>query len=117
MVESAASESLSELKGAFASSLVRNNKKIKEDRALVIVESAQIHYKREIEDSELQLKQLKRDREGMLDLSPTTADSLVLASDFDAKAFVTKELDLGIRIRNLEIKLDIARARYKYLFE
>lgn len=110
-------ESLENMKGAFVGSLVRNNKKIREDRAIAIAESAQMIYKREVEDTELRIKQLKREREAMLDLSPTTADSLVLASDFDAKKFVEKDIQLGVSIRNLEITLEIASKRYKHLFE
>lgn len=112
-----ASEVLEEMKGAFVSSLVRNNKKIREDRAIAIAESAQMLYKREIEDTQLQIKQLRRDRDSALDLSPSTADSLVLASDFNAKDFVKKDLAMGIQIRNLEIQLEILEKRYKYLFE
>ena len=107
---------LDEIKGAFVGSLVRNNKKIREDRAIAIAEAAQMIYKREVEDLEMQIKQRKREREAMLDLSPTTADSLVLASDFDAKQFVSKDIQIGIDIRNLEIKLEIANGRYKKLF-
>lgn len=110
-------EGLETLKGAFVSSLVRNNKKIREDRALAIGEDAQMIYKREVEDLELKIKKLRREREAMLDLSPTDAQSLVLASDFDAKAFVDKDLQIGVDLRNLEIKLEIAQARYKHLFE
>ena len=73
-------------------------------------------YKREVEDLQLQIKKLKREREAMLDLSPTSADSLVLASDFDAKAFVDKDLKIGVDLRNLEIKIEIAQARYNHLF-
>lgn len=108
---------LEEMKGAFVDSLVRNNKKIREDRAIAIAEAAQMIYKREVEDTELKIKQLKREREAMLDLSPTTADSLVLASDFDAKTFVNKDIQLGVQIRNLEITLEIAKTRYSHLFE
>lgn len=113
----AAPESLSSMKGAFVGSLVRNNKKIREDRAIAIAEAAQMLYKREVEDTELKIKQKKREREAMLDLSPTTADSLVLASDFDAKQFVNKDIQLGQDIRNLEIILEIAKNRYNHLFE
>lgn len=109
-------ESLESMKGAFVESLIRNNKKIREDRAIAIAEDAQMLYKREIEDTEIKIKQLKRERESMLDLSPTTADSLVLASDFNAKNFVNKDIQLGINIRNLEITLDIAKSRYETLF-
>lgn len=105
------------MKGAFVGSLVRNNKKIREDRAIAIAEAAQMIYKREVEDTEIKIKQLKREREAMLDLSPTTADSLVLASDFDAKAFVEKDIKIGVQIRTLEITLEIAQSRYTNLFE
>ncbi|HMV60768.1 MAG TPA: hypothetical protein PKL69_07450 [Agitococcus sp.] len=102
--------------GAFLLSLKRNNDKIREDRALAIAEDAQLIFKREIEDMAIQLKRLQRERDGLLDLSPTTADSLVLANDFDAKTFVEKDLQLGIQMRNLEIRLEIAKQRYAFLF-
>ncbi|NJM53480.1 MAG: hypothetical protein HC846_08895 [Blastocatellia bacterium] len=102
--------------GAFVESLKRNNAKIREDRAISIAEDAQIIYKREVEDLEIQIKRLKRERDSMLDLSPTTADSLVLATDFDSKDFVNKDIQIGVQIRNLEIKLEIARERYNFLF-
>ncbi len=104
------------LGGAFVDSLKRNNRKIREDRAIQIAETTEMIYKRKVEDIELLIKQLRRDRDNMLDLSPTTADSLVLASDFDARAFVDKELSIGVQIRNLEIQLDIAKTRYEFLF-
>ena len=104
------------LTGAFIDSLKRNNGKIREDRAIAIGESAQMRYKRKIEDLEMELNQLKRDRDNMMDLSPASADSLVLASDFDAQTFVDKDVQIGITIRNLEIQLEIARDRYNHLF-
>lgn len=115
--ETVTTPQLDAFKGAFVESLKRNNRKIREDRAIAIAENAQIIYKRQIEDLELEIKRLGRDRENMLDLSPTTADSLVLASDFDAKDFTNKDLELGVKIRNLEIRLEIAKKRYAHLFE
>lgn len=102
--------------GAFLESLKRNNAKIREDRATAIVEDAQIIYRREVEDLSLMLNKLKREQDNMLDLSPTHADSLVLASDFDAKQYVTKDLEIAVKIRNLTIKLELASKRYEYLF-
>lgn len=102
--------------GAFLDSLQRNNKKIREDRAISIAEDAQVIYKREIEDMRLNVKRLKRERENMLDLSPTNADSLVLATDFNSKEFVEKDIRIGVDIRNLEIKLEIAEKQYTHLF-
>lgn len=102
--------------GAFIESLKRNNSKIRSDRAESISDDAQMIYKREVEDIAVEIRKLKRERENMLDLSPTTTDSLILASDFDSKSFVKKDLDLAVRIRNLEIKLELAEKRYNYLF-
>lgn len=104
------------MKGSFVESLRRNNSKIKQDRAAAIAEDAELIYKREVEDLEMQIRQIKRERNSMLDLSPTNTDSLVLASDFNSKAFVNKDLELGVKMRNLEIKLEIAKARYRELF-
>ena len=102
--------------GAFIDSLKRNNAKIREDRAATIAEDAQLIYKREVEDFALTIKKLRREQENMLDLSPAEATSLVLASDFDSKDYVARDLELAVKIRNLEIKLELARQRYQYLF-
>jgi hypothetical protein len=102
--------------GAFLSSLKRNNKQIRDDRAQAIGEDAQLVYKRTIEDLEMSIKKMKREQENMLDLSPTNAISLVLASDFDAVAYSQKDIDLGVKIRNAEITLEISKKRYEYLF-
>lgn len=104
------------LGGAFFANLNRNNSKIRGDRAIAITEDAQLLYKRELEDMEMKLKRLKRERESMLDLSPASADSLILASDFNAEEFVKKDIKLGIDIRNLQIAIDIARERFEVLF-
>jgi hypothetical protein len=106
-----------EIKGAFMKNLVRNNKKIRDDRAVAIGEAAQLLYRRKVEDTLLDLKQLRREREALIDLSPTTADSLILASDFNAEAFVKRDIDLGVKIRNTEITLEIAQRQYHQLFE
>jgi len=102
--------------GAFIESLKRNNKQIREDRATAISEDTDLIYKRVIEDLDLEIKKMKREQENMLDLSPTNAQSLILASDFSSPDYVTKDIELGIKIRNTEIKLEIAKTRYKYLF-
>lgn len=102
--------------GAFFSSLKRNNRQIRDDRATAIAEDTELVYKRKIEDLELSIKKMKREQENMLDLSPTTTQSLILASDFNSADYVEKDIDLGIKIRNTEITLEIAKKRYQYLF-
>jgi hypothetical protein len=104
------------MKGAFQESLYRNNAKIRKDRADAIIEDAELIYKREIEDLDVEMKRLVREQENMLDLSPTNAMNLTLASDFNSKEYVAKDLEIGVKIRNLEIKLEIARKRFAYLF-
>jgi hypothetical protein len=104
------------LSGAFIGSLKRNNKEIREDRAAAIAEDAQLVYKRKIEDLEISIRKMQREQENMLDLSPATAHSLILASDFNCDDYVSKDIDLGIKIRQAEITLEIARQRYAYLF-
>jgi len=107
---------MSENRGAFFDSLKRNNKQIRDDRATAIAEDTQLVYKRSIEDLDIQIRKMKREQENMLDLSPTNAQSLVLASDFDHNSYVEKDMELGVKIRNTEIKLEIAKVRYEFLF-
>ena len=102
--------------GAFVSSLKRNNKQIRDDRAAAIAEDTELVYKRKIEDIEMEIKKMKRDQESMLDLSPTNAMNLVIASDFNSAVYAEKDVNLGLKIRNSEIELEIAKKRYAYLF-
>lgn len=107
---------LSELKGSFASSLMRNNAKIRNDRALAIAEDAEMLFKREVEDCNTKLKRLRRDLDNMLDLSGNETTKIISASDFDSKEFVRKSLEIGLAIRDEQIKLDILSERYTELF-
>ena len=111
-----AEDTLAGMKGAFVESLTRGSKKIKADRALTIAEGAQLKYKRSIEDMQADLKTLQRQRDNMLDLSPTTSDSLTLAKDFDPDAFVKEDQRIGLQIREYKIRLEEAQARYEILF-
>lgn len=104
------------VEAAFINSLKRNNREIRADRATNISEDTQMEYKREIEDIQVSIKKLSRELENMLDLSPNNTQSLILASNFDSKAFVKKDIEIGLKIRNLEITLEIAKKRYNYLF-
>lgn len=86
------------------------------DRAVAIVEDAELIYGRSIQDLEMEIKRFKRDRENLLDLSPDNAQSLKLASDFDAQAFVMKDQELAMKIRNKNIQLNLAKQAYNELF-
>lgn len=99
----------------FAEILTRNNKQIRDDRAIAIIEDAELEYKRKIENMERDLKVLRRERDAMLDLSPGNSYSLT-PEKFDAALFVKKDLEMGVEIRNQEIQLEIARKKYNDLF-
>lgn len=103
-------------KGAFVDSLTRTASQIRKDRAEVLAEDAEVSYRRHIDDMERDLKRLKRDRRNNLDLSPTDINSLVAGKDFNGEEFVEKDIQAGVKIRNLEVKITIAKERYEYLF-
>jgi len=113
--EAAMSEEV-KVEGIFIASLKRNNKQIRDDRAQAIGEDAQLIYKRKIEDMRVNIRKMARDRENMLDLSPENAMSLKLASDFNAEEYATKDIELGRKIRDAEITLEITEAQYTKLF-
>lgn len=102
--------------GRFAEMLKRNNKQIRDDRAEAISEDCLVIFRRRVEDIQLNIKKMERELDNMIDLSPETAMSLVPAKDFDANAFVEKRLEIGVRLRNEKIKLEIAGTDFGMLF-
>lgn len=102
--------------GLFGETLHRNNKKIRSDRADQIIEGTERTYRRVCEDIAFKMKDLERERNSMLDLSPTDAQSLVLVKDFDNHDFVQRDIDIGLELRKLQIKYEVAVARYELLF-
>lgn len=103
------------LKPRFIESLQRNNDQIREDRARIIREDAELIYRRRVEDIELKIKRLEREQEGLTDVSPLDKNSLTFA-DFQPEAFVQKDIELSLIIRNLNIQLELTRNRFEYLF-
>ncbi|WP_426475468.1 hypothetical protein [Chryseobacterium balustinum] len=99
----------------FIESLQRNNDKIREDRARTIGEDSELIYRRRVEDIELKIKRLKREQEGLIDISPLDKNSLTFA-DFQPEAFVQKDIELSLLIRNLNIQLEVSTKRFEYLF-
>jgi hypothetical protein len=109
-------DELKKAQGKFASSLLRNSSKIKEDRAITIFRNAERFYKRKVEDLEARIQDLETERDSQLDMSPTDINSLVLASDFNAEKFYDTDMKLTLEIREANIKLEEARKRYNELF-
>lgn len=103
-------------KGAFVDSLKRTASQIRSDRAEALGEDAEVAYRRHIEDMKTELKRLQRNRRNSLDLSPNDINSLVAGKDFDGEAFAKGDIQAGVAIRNLKVKIEIAEERYEYLF-
>jgi hypothetical protein len=104
-------------KGEFDIMLKLSNKQIRADRAEGLYESAEMRYGRAMEDIGMEIKELRRKRANMLDLSPTNADSLMLGEDFNAADMVKRDLEIGLKMRELEIKQEILTERYNFLFK
>lgn len=102
--------------GELAQSLIRNSKQIKQDRAEQIAEDSELAYGRRIEDLRRDIKRTQRKRRTMLDMSPDNTYSFIRVDSFDADAFADADMKLGLELRELEIKLEIAESSYVRLF-
>ena len=115
--EVAASEDVIDVAGAFINSLKRNNAKLRDDRAQTIARSVKLKYKRQIEDLESDLIGMQTERTSMLDVGHTSTETILHPRDFKVDDFVTMDINLGVKIRNTQIKLDIARKQFFALFK
>jgi hypothetical protein len=103
--------------GVFVSSLMRDHKTIRRDRAKSIIEDTQTLYKRTVEDILIAISRAQREQNAIIDLSPDTTVSLLPnLKDYDEVKFVKEDLDYSLQIRNLEIQYEVALKRYEYLF-
>lgn len=100
----------------FGQSLKRNNTQIKKDRADELTRSTFIKYKRAVEDLDEEIYRLITDRNNMLDLSPSSIQSLMPAKDFDAGRYLLEDIKLSKEIREKTIIANITRQRCNYLF-
>lgn len=104
--------------GTFKSDLMRTFKQLKESRAENVAEDVETSYKRRIEDLVREIRKCERSRdEIMLALAPETAISnAVVPADFNPENFIGKDLEIGIKLREAIIKLEILATRYEVLF-
>lgn len=102
-------------KGQFAEKLYRPNSQIKKERADEIIEDAEIAYQRRVQDMARDLRNLKRDRDRMIDLSPGTRDTLQFP-DFRGTDFAEAHIKLTKDIYNLEKWVELVTVEYERLF-
>ena len=101
-----------EEEGMFGFNLKRNAKQIREDRADAIIKKAEKKYRREIEDMLDEVESLETEQLGLIDLSPNKATDLMIANDFDDDAYVKKDIQIGMKKREILIEIDIAKEQY-----
>ncbi len=105
-----------EKQGKFGKLLMRSNTKLREDRGAQIVKATPPTHGRRIEDLQEILDNLKVDQDNMLDINPSNTQTIINPSDFESESFVDKDIEIGIKIRNIQIKLNVAQGRYNALF-
>src|SRR5688572_10809899 len=99
----------------FGKMLTRNNKELRDGRALDLLEGIELEYKREIENMERDLKVMRRNREQTLDMAPSKSFELTVDAK-DSAAFVKKDIETGVTIKQLELKLEVAKKQYDEMF-
>jgi hypothetical protein len=92
------------------------DKNDRSDRAPATFKQAKLVYKREIKNLELSIRQLKREQEKIADHPLTDDQASEIASAIDSGAYVSKEVQLGVKIRDLETILKLAKKRFQFLF-
>ena len=102
--------------GYLAHSLNRTNKQIRQERGDAIAEDLEIIYRRKVEDLETDVKRSITKQKNAFDFSPTNSQSLVMAKELESVDILERDLELGVKVRELKIKLNIAKERYNILF-
>ena len=100
----------------LAQTLSRNTAQIKADRATEIAELAEVEAKRKVEDLERDLRLEERKKRSALDLSPDNTYNIMKVKDFEPTEFIARYSEIGLRIRELKIKLNNAKQTYNELF-
>lgn len=100
----------------FAQTLSRSTGAIKSDRATEIAELAEISFKRCVEDLERDLKIVRRKKKSSIDLSPDNTYSIMKVKDFEPEEFQRTYNEIGLKEREIVIKLNNAKNSYNELF-
>jgi hypothetical protein len=74
-------------------------------------------YKREIQKLAHLIRCLKKEQEDLADMTPTEAEISEITDAIDSGAYVSKEIEIGVKIMELEKKLESAKKRYRFLFD
>lgn len=101
----------------FRANLTASNKAIKDSRAIIIEEDAIAEQSSLIIELETKLRDLKRTKLNLEDLSPDNMMSLQPAKgDFDAKKWVRQMQELKLSILETSLELECARETMEEYF-
>jgi predicted RNase H-like nuclease (RuvC/YqgF family) len=93
-----------------------NEKPTRRERTTTASKAAKSVYKREMQNIARLIRQLKREQENMADRPLTDTQTSEIADAIDSGAYVSKEIEIGVKIRDLEKKLESAKKRFQFLF-
>ena len=93
-----------------------NKKPTGSERETAGSEDAKSLYKREIQSLAHLINLLKMELEDISNLTPTDEQTKEITNAIDSGAYVSKEIEIGVKIRDLEKKLETARKRFQFLF-
>ena len=85
-------------------------------RAAAASKDAATLYKREMQNLERLIGLLKKERDTMARRPLTDKQTSEITDAIDSGAYVSREIEIGVKIRDLEKKLDTARKRFQFLF-
>lgn len=101
----------------FTTNLTLSNQSIKEARARIIGEDTQAASEELLRQLKQDQRDLERRKVALSDLYPESELSLRIAKpDFDAKSWVKELQDIGVKLANKAVEIDIAQKTYDEWF-
>jgi hypothetical protein len=73
-------------------------------------------YRREIQNLDRLIRQLKTEQEYIAGLPVTDKETSEITDAIDSGTYVSKEIEIGVKIKNLEKKVESAKKRYQFLY-
>ena len=107
----------SQKQGANIAFTMGNGKHTGRKKATVAPADAKALYKREILNLARCIRLLKTEQENMAGCPLTDAQTSEITDAIDSGAYVSKEIEMAVKIRDLEKKLDCAKKRFHFLFD
>jgi hypothetical protein len=102
--------------GNLSSNLLRNNSKIRQDRALELTDDAKFDYRQMIINKARSIKKLLNGMRASIDLSPTSTQTLGPTKDFDTEQFAKDDSANAIAVRVIMQEVRVMRLRFAVLF-